>query len=114
MKRYCPNCRTSHPWGDGCPNRKRNRPNGNWEGATRRHLTAKQKNAVKARAGYRCENCGTHDDGRKKFQIDHITPVAMEGSDDFSNLQLLCVHCHKMKLPQDRRRINRFKKGHDR
>ena len=36
------------------------------------------------------------------WEIDHITPVSMGGSDDIPNLQLLCKECHKEKTGRER------------
>ena len=36
------------------------------------------------------------------WEIDHITPVSMSGSDDIGNLQLLCKECHKEKTGRER------------
>ena len=36
------------------------------------------------------------------WEVDHITPVSMGGSDDVGNLQLLCKECHQEKTGQER------------
>jgi hypothetical protein len=35
------------------------------------------------------------------FQVDHILPVFMGGSDEESNLQSLCANCHQVKTSQE-------------
>ena len=36
------------------------------------------------------------------WEVDHITPVSMGGSDDMGNLQLLCKECHHEKTGRER------------
>ena len=31
------------------------------------------------------------------MEIDHVTPLSRGGTDDFSNLQLLCKACNRLK-----------------
>ena len=45
------------------------------------------------RDGAYCRICGTSDN----LTIDHITPLAKGGSDDLSNLQILCKSCNSRK-----------------
>lgn len=49
--------------------------------------------AVWARDRHRCRNCGAP----PPLQIDHILPVSRGGSNDLSNLQLLCRRCNQRK-----------------
>ncbi len=50
------------------------------------------------KANFLCARCGIGGRSSKiKLEIDHITPVAMGGSDDEVNLQVLCVSCHDIK-----------------
>ena len=39
------------------------------------------------------------------LELDHITPVALGGQSDISNLQILCFTCHKNKTREDKRQI---------
>ncbi|MBW3010581.1 HNH endonuclease, partial [Acinetobacter baumannii] len=39
----------------------------------------------------------------KDLELDHIVNVARGGTDDESNLQSLCVPCHKKKTQQESR-----------
>lgn len=41
-----------------------------------------------------CPRCGTY---RRTLHMDHILPRALGGSNDASNLQLLCANCHEDK-----------------
>ena len=49
----------------------------------------------------KCNKCKS--DITKKYQIDHIKPLAAGGNNDISNLQALCIECHfeKTKEEQD-------------
>ena len=67
-------------------------------------LSEQQKEAVKRRAGYRCEYCHiTH----WELQVDHIVPRSrrrrgfaaetIENIDDPENLAAACAHCNRLK-----------------
>lgn len=43
--------------------------------------------------GEACANCGETSD----LVIDHVVPVAKGGRSEFSNLQLLCATCNRLK-----------------
>jgi 5-methylcytosine-specific restriction protein A len=45
-----------------------------------------------------CQSCGKIDTSN---QIDHIKPLEQGGTDDFTNLQTLCVLCHKLKSSKE-------------
>lgn len=42
---------------------------------------------------FKCVTCGTD----KNLTLDHIKPVSKGGTDDFSNLQLMCRSCNSRK-----------------
>ena len=45
------------------------------------------------RDGIACARCGSTD----QMTVDHIVPMARGGSDDLSNLQILCKRCNSSK-----------------
>lgn len=62
-------------------------------------LTMPQKLELLKKQKNKCNICNTtivH-----KFEADHITPLCRGGSNDFSNFQLLCNACHKVKTNED-------------
>lgn len=59
----------------------------------RRKLPRSLVTEVKSRDGAKCQACNTESD----LQIDHIIPVALGGSDDIDNLQVLCRPCNQKK-----------------
>lgn len=48
----------------------------------------------------KCMYCGKKEREATYFEIDHKTPMARDGSDSISNLQLLCGPCNKRKGAQ--------------
>lgn len=55
------------------------------------------------RAHGKCEMCGTYL-MPGLWQCDHIVPVSRGGSNDITNLQVLCRPCHLAKTRQDRKK----------
>lgn len=45
------------------------------------------------------------------FELDHILPVALGGDNYTSNLQALCLECHRTKSVFDLRKIHNAKRG---
>lgn len=54
-----------------------------------------------------CAHCGETD--KALLQVDHIIPRALDGSDDRTNLQVLCIDCHKQKTVTDLAAIRRYR-----
>jgi len=57
------------------------------------------REAVRQRAGGRCEYCGLHQNASwlQPFHIEHIVPRKHRGADDMANLALACDHCNLRK-----------------
>ena len=51
------------------------------------------RDAVFRKDGHKCVFCGSGDD----LTVDHIVPVSLGGSDEFSNFQTLCRRCNSGK-----------------
>lgn len=49
---------------------------------------------VKAKANYQCQKC---DKLTPELEADHIIPLCLGGKDDESNMQALCIDCHREK-----------------
>lgn len=64
-----------------------------------RYIPDVTKEAVRARDGHQCRRCGTKD----RLEIDHITPISQGGSNEASNLQLLCMSCNRKKRAEQMR-----------
>ena len=58
-----------------------------------RHIPQSVKIAVSARDGARCRYCHTP----YNLQYDHIIPYSKGGSNEMSNIQLLCGNCNRRK-----------------
>lgn len=58
-----------------------------------RHISATTKRIVFARDGGVCQCCGSS----LNLEFDHITPFSCGGSNDASNIQLLCQRCNRSK-----------------
>ncbi len=72
---------------------------------TKRHVTAGTKKLVAGRQryicaatvqGYKCPLNGSPFD-EAGYEVDHIVPLADGGSNETSNLQALCLMCHRVK-----------------
>ncbi len=61
--------------------------------ASRQAIPDDQKQYIWARDEGRCRNCGS----TSELQFDHIIPLAMGGSNDDANLQILCGPCNRSK-----------------
>lgn len=57
----------------------------------------KRREQVMQRDRYLCQPCERQGRVTPAKQVDHITPKAKDGSDDFDNLQAICDACHTAK-----------------
>ena len=60
---------------------------------TRKVLTDEVKQFVFIRDGGQCVQCGQ----KNELQYDHVIPVALGGSSEPENLQILCASCNRKK-----------------
>jgi hypothetical protein len=58
-----------------------------------RYISATTKKVVYARDGGKCQCCGSS----QNLEYDHIMPFSCGGSNDASNIQLLCMSCNRSK-----------------
>lgn len=49
---------------------------------------------------YTCRACGRATD-KREGEVDHRTPLGEGGSDADSNLQWLCIECHRLKTQRE-------------
>lgn len=72
--------------------------------AARKAIPEKVKAEAWEQADGRCQQCGItlHGDD---MHYDHVLPVALGGTNDVENIQLLCFSCHAEKTAQDVARI---------
>ena len=73
-----------------------------------RRLGESMKKRVAAHQEWRCANCTKMLPAT--FQVDHVFPHALGGSDHPSNLEALCVECHASKSQIEQARIAHHKK----
>lgn len=69
-------------------------PKKNWGKGRGGRAWRKLKDEILARDNYICQCCGRVG-GR--LELDHIINTAVGGTDDPTNLQILCHDCHKQK-----------------
>lgn len=74
----------------------------------RRHLSESVKKRVAADQEWRCAKCAKILPAT--FQVDHVIPHAIGGSDHPRNLEALCVDCHASKSQVENARIAHHKK----
>ena len=63
---------------------------------TQRVSLEKYRSRLYTEQGRKCKYCGASK-RKANFQIDHVDPVVMGGSNDYDNLQLLCPPCNQRK-----------------
>jgi hypothetical protein len=74
----------------------------------RRHLGESTKKRVAAGQEWRCAKCNKILSAT--FQVDHVIPHSIGGSDHPSNLEALCVECHADKSQIEQSRISHHKR----
>jgi len=68
-----------------------------------RGISPQIRNMILERNGFTCQLCGSaagdpdpfNPDKKLKLQIDHIKPISQDGTDDPSNLRVLCSACNQ-------------------
>lgn len=65
-----------------------------------RRVSARAKKEVAAAARWRCAVC--EEVVSENYEVDHVVPLFLGGSNDRENLQLLCPECHRSKTARDR------------
>jgi hypothetical protein len=67
--------------------------------ARRRRVSAFQRRLIRARQGGACDACAKP--WEPIFQIDHIVPLRIGGSNRLANLHALCPDCHARKTARE-------------
>ena len=80
------------------PQKKSYEPKKNWGHGRGGRPWRRLRNKIFLRDKYTCQCCGVV---TMNLELDHIMNVAQGGSDDESNLQSLCVDCHKIKTQRE-------------
>jgi len=81
-----------------------------WDHSLSRHergygyAWTKLRASVMQRDRYLCQPCQRQGRTTIAKEVDHITPKAMDGDDDFDNLQAICTDCHKAKTKAEKTR----------
>ena len=114
-----PNCKaTSTDGSNYCPAHKPKRASGwakfNAKNGNSRHKAGygaewdKLRKAILIRDRYLCQSCLKLGVMTEAKHVDHIINKALGGTNDPSNLQALCVKCHKIKT-QKEAKLARYK-----
>ena len=82
------------------PKQPRPEPKKNWGSGRGGRPWRRLKAKIHLRDGWTCQSCGRV---TQALELDHIVNVAQGGTDDESNLQSLCVECHKKKTQMESR-----------
>ena len=70
--------------------------------ARKRKNNEKYRKIVLSRDNYTCQMCG-NPYPESELENDHIVPLALGGPDQTSNMQCLCIPCHREKSEQERK-----------
>ena len=79
---------------------KQPRPPKNWGAGRGGRPWRRLKEKIHLRDNWTCQHCRRV---TTQLELDHIVNVAQGGTDDESNLQSLCVPCHKKKTSKESR-----------
>lgn len=61
-------------------------------------ISSQNRQQVRERANYLCEYCHSSEEASAaRFDLDHIIPRSLDGSDKLSNLALACQRCNEYK-----------------
>jgi 5-methylcytosine-specific restriction endonuclease McrA len=88
-------------WNAANPERRRS----HWQARRARVLacegihTADERAALLMAQKHRCANCRASI--KRGYEVDHIKPLALGGSNDIGNIQLLCMPCNRSKGASD-------------
>lgn len=71
--------------------------------AIERSISARLRNEILERNGFTCQRCGngpgdpdpTNPNRKVRLHIDHVVPISQGGTDDRSNLQVVCSACNQ-------------------
>ncbi|MCG2572416.1 HNH endonuclease [Acinetobacter sp. ME22] len=80
--------------------RQQTEPKKNWGTGRGGRPWRRLKGKIHLRDEWACQCCGRV---TTELELDHIINVAQGGTDDESNLQSLCVECHKKKTQKESR-----------
>ena len=67
----------------------------------RRTFSAKERLDYFLKANGCCAQCSLNISPGKRWDIDHVIPLSLGGSNDMTNLQVLCQTCHSQKTKAD-------------
>ena len=74
----------------------------------RLRLSRAECESILVRQGYECPECLEPISKYENYEIDHIVPVALGGTDDLDNLRALHAACHRqVKTPADIKAISK-------
>lgn len=78
----------------------------------RKSFTARERAEIFAVADGRCAECRRKIPSGMEWDIDHAIPLADGGTNEASNLQVLCYLCHSAKTKDDVAEIAKGKRSY--